>query len=497
MKNKSAHIDTYSVRIIKSLKDIISPILSDIINKSFETGYFPKLCKVAKVAPALLKSGEKTDVHNYRPISILPIMSKIIEKVVHHQLYGFLQRNRIISPSQFGFRKKLSTTDAITDMLQFVYDKLDNGDIVISFCLDFAKAFDTVNHNILLKKLEWYGIRGIPHDWFRSYLGNHSQYVSVNNVSSNIENIHYGVPQGSNLGPLLFLIFINDFPNCSNFFKFTLFANDSTLTCHFDNFHPPSMVTKLEEELSKVNNWLLLNRIKINAQKSHFLIFSYRKELTLGQLKFGESFLTQFRSTKFLGKIIDDHLTFKIHVDHILSKVNKSVGVLFKLNRFLPMNILLPLYNTLILPYFNYGITAWYNAPHYALNRLVTCQKKAVRAICSLEYNAHTINHFRENKILKLDDIYKVNLCAALFSHLAEPHTYPMASRFIRNSHVHNYNTRNRDDFNIPRYYRTTSQSCFLYQASVKWNDVPVNIKNSHTAGSFRRKYKNFILRSY
>ena len=184
-------------------------------------------------------------------------------------------------------------------------------------------------------------------------------------------------------------------------------------------------------------------------------------------------------------------------MDYILSKTNKSVGILFKLNKFLPLNILLSLYNTLILPYFNYGITCWHNAPHYALNRLVTSQKKAVRAICSLEYNAHTNNYFRENKILKLNNIYDVNLCATLFSYLADPHSHPIANRFVRNSQLHNYDTRNRENFVIPRYSRSTSQSCFLYQASAKWNEVPPNIKDSHTVGAFRRKYKRYILGQY
>ena len=491
MKNKSSHIDTYPIKIIKSLSDIVSPIICNIINDSFETGYFPNFCKTAKVIP-LFKSGEKTDVQNYRPISILPIFSKIIEKVVHHQLYGFLQRNHILSPNQYGFRKKLSTSDAITDMLQFLYDKLDNGYTVISFFLDFSKAFDSVNHNILLDKLKFYGIRGVPHNWFKSYLRNRSQFVATNNISSSVENI-----QWSNLGPLLFLLFINDFPNCSNFFKFNLFADDSTLTCSFENFDPVSIPTVLEHELSKINDWLLLNRIKVNSQKSHFLIFSYRKKINLNPIKFGDNFLSQCESTKFLGIYIDDHLTFKEHIDHILKKVNKAVGILFKLNYFFPQNILVSLYNTLILPYFNYGIISWHNSSQYALNRLVTCQKKAVRAICSLEYNAHTNDHFKELKLLKLSDIYKLNLCSIMFSYITDPNNYPISNRFIRNSHLHSYNTRNREDFVIPRYSRATSQSCFLYQSTVEWNNVPSVIKDCRNVKAFRKKFKTYILDRY
>ena len=280
MKSKSTHIDTYSIKILKYLVDIISPILCNIINLSFETGYFPTFCKIARVVP-LFKSGDKNNVQNYRPISILTIFSKIIEKVVHHQLYGYMQRNNLLTNNQYGFRKKLSTSDAITDMTQYVYDSLDRGDTIISFFLDFSKAFDTVNHNILLQKLQVYGIRGVVHNWFSSYLSNRMQSVSVNGVISSQRPIEYGVPQGSTLGPLLFLIFINDFPNCSDFLKFTLFADDSTLTCRFDHNNLISMKNEIENNLLPVSKWLLSNRIKVNVQKSNFIIFSYRKNLNL------------------------------------------------------------------------------------------------------------------------------------------------------------------------------------------------------------------------
>ena len=496
MKSKSAHIETYSTKILKYLADLISPILCDIINRSFQTGYFPKFCKSARVVP-LFKSGDKKNVQNFRGISILPIFSKIMEKVVHFQLYGYLQCNSLLTGDQFGFRKKLSTSDAIANMTQYVYDSLDQDYTVISFFLDFAKAFDTVNHNILLQKLEVYGIRGVALDWFNSYLSNRTQFVSVNGVTSIPRPIEYGVPQGSTLGPLLFLIFINDFPKSSDFFKFTLFADDSTLTCRFKHSNLVSIKNDLENHLSAVYEWLLSNRIKVNSDKSNFIIFSYRKNLKLPPIKFGNHVLNQVESTKFLGIYIDEHLTFKLHIEHILKKLSKSVGILFKLNSFLPFHILLTLYNTLLLPYFNYGIISYHNAPHYALDRLKICQKRAIRAICRLEYNAHTNDYFKEHKILKLDDIYRVNICSKVFSHLQHPSAYSVSDRLIRNSSLHNYGTRARDDFTVPYYSKTSSQSCFLYQASTEWNKIPHAIKDSRSALGFRTKLKNIILDLY
>ena len=306
MENKSSHIDTYSIRIVKHLSTILSPILCKLINKSFQMGHFPEFCKIARVVP-LYKSGDSTNVNNYRPISILPIFSKNFEKIVYQQIFGYFQKFGLLSKNQFGFRKNLSTSDAIIDMTQFVYDSLDKGKTVISFFFDFTKAFDCVNHSVLLSKLEHYGIRGLANDWFKSYLSNRNQCVVINGISSTTMPIEYGVPQGSTLGPLLFLIFINDFPSCSNFFKFTLFADDSTLTCCFDHSDLNLIKNELESQLLPVNQWLSLNRIKVNSTKSNFMIFSYRKNMKIDHVNFGTNRLFQVHSTKFLGIYIDEH----------------------------------------------------------------------------------------------------------------------------------------------------------------------------------------------
>ena len=227
------------------------------------------------------------------------------------------------------------------------------------------------------------------------------------------------------------------------------------------------------------------------------MIFSYRKILKLTPLKFGDHALNQVESTKFLGILIDEHLNFKLHTEFILNKLSKSVGILYKLNSFLPFHILLTLYNTLILPYFNYGIISWHNAPNYAIDRLKICQKKGIRAICRLDYNAHTNDHFKEHKILKLDDICKVNLCTSMFKHLQNPANYAITDRFVRNSDVHSFNTRSRNDFSIPFYAKASSQACYLYQASTEWNKIPIDVKDSRTPYAFKKKFKKFIIDLY
>ena len=470
--------------------------MSYLINLSFETGYVPKFCKLAKVVP-IFKAGDRKEISNYRPISLLPLLSKIFEKVVHHQLYNYLQSFNLLSSVQFGFRKNLSTSNAINSMLQYVYEELDKNQIVLSLFLDFRKAFDSVNHKILLKKLNKYGVRGIALKWFESYLTERRQYVSLNGKSSETQTISCGVPQGSILGPLLFLIFINDFPKCSSFFKFTLFADDSKLSCNFNNASTENVKNRIEEELVRVDSWLTANKILLNADKSNFLIFSYRKKFDLPSIAIGSNEIANSDTSKFLGLYVDKNLNFKNHIDHIVKKLSKSVGILYKLNHMLPENILIAIYNSLILPYLNYAIVTWHNAPKCSLDRVRIIQKKAIRAIFNLPYNSHTSVWFKEKRILKVDDLNKLSLNTEIYNHINNPSIHPIASRFVINSDLHHYNTRNNNDFVIPHYVKSSSQSCYLYQASVLWNNTPREIRESCSIFAFKRKLKNMYVDLY
>ena len=194
------------IKLIKLAAPVIAPHLVHIFNISFSTGKFPSLMKLAKVIP-IFKAGSKLDVNNYRPISLLPILSKLLEKLMHKRLYSFLDINDVIYSSQFGFQKNKSTLHSLIEIVEQIRQSMDNGNYGCGIFLDLKKAFDTVNHDILLQKLEHYGIRGSSLNWFRSYLSDRAQYVFCNNEKSDIKSISCGVPQGSVLGPLLFLLY--------------------------------------------------------------------------------------------------------------------------------------------------------------------------------------------------------------------------------------------------------------------------------------------------
>ena len=228
LPNKSPGHASIPLKFLKIVADIIAVPLCRIINLSFTKGVFPELIKTAKVIPSF-KGGSTADVNNYRPISLLSIFDKIIEKLMHKQLYAFLEQHEVLFENQFGFRKKCSTAHSLIEITEKIKESIDNQMFGCGIFIDLKKAFDTVNHEILLRKLEHYGIRGPALKWFESYLTNRKQYVFYNGISSETKNVTCGVPQGSVLGPLLFLLYINDLPNISEKLTFFLFADDTNI----------------------------------------------------------------------------------------------------------------------------------------------------------------------------------------------------------------------------------------------------------------------------
>ena len=253
----------------------------------------------------------------------------------------------------------------------------------------------------------------------------------------------------------------------------------------------------LENELLKVNNCLYSNEIKINIDKSNFIYVSFRNDVSFPPLKFENNFISQIAYTKFLGIYIDENLRFQEHVNFISSKLSKSLGILFRLNKFFPHHILKNLYYSLIHPYLNYAIEAWYGAPQCVSNRVQVIQKKAIRAIFDLEYNSHTTEFFKLSGILKLRDMYKFNLSCIIFKSLSLSDNFSINLRLA--SELHNYSTRNsaRNNLIVPRCNTSRTQSSFMYQSISEWNSLPDDIRTCETISRFKHKLKKYYVNAY
>ena len=316
---------------------------------------------------------------NYRPVSVLPSFSKILERLIFNRCVDHLDKHDILNEKQFGFRKNHSTYMAIIELIDKINNAVEKRETTLALYLDLSKAFDTIDHNILLYKLEHYGFRGIVLNWFRSYLSNRTQYVYYNNCKSEKLDVTCGVPQGSILGPLLFILYINDIVNTSNMLQFILFADDTTIL--FSDKDISSKIDLINTELKEVTNWFKTNKLSVNASKTNFMIMgtTHQTSKPKNNIKviLDNVELSRVNKTKFLGVLIDENLTWKDHIDAISKTMSRNIGIINKLKHFVPKRILLSLYYTLVMPYLNYGILAWGNSCKTYLNKLLKLQKRA------------------------------------------------------------------------------------------------------------------------
>ena len=480
----------------RSICFVADPI-SAIINSSMCSGVFPDLLKIAKVCP-IFKGGDKSEFQNYRPISVLPSFSKIFEKVVFNRLLLYLDSKNILSKNQYGFRKHHSTYMSLIDMYDRISGAVDKNEFSIGIFIDLSKAFDTLDHNILLRKLEHYGIHGVALDWFRSYLCNRKQCVILNGVMSDLQHITYGVPQGSILGPLLFILYINDIVNCSDSLLFILFADDTNLFFSCNDIWQLNDIVNVE--LTKVSNWFRANKLSSNVKKTNFILFG-NKRLPNADQKFKVSIdgylLEQVEHTKFLGVYVDSKLNWKTHIDYVANKISQGLGVLGRVRDILPLNALLMLYHSMIYPYLTYCNLVWGCATVTALRRLICLQKRAVRLITRSKFRTPCDPLFARLKLLKLIDINKVQ--TALFMFKVKHRLVPLACmRFATITDPQRLHaTRTVYYFNMVGFRTVIRENSINVRGPRLWNTLPMVIQNSLSMRSLKHELVKLYIDLY
>ena len=410
----SSGFDSVSNKLVKQLEDELVPPLTIILNDSLQSGIVPSKLKEAKVLP-LFKSGDKQNFSNYRPISLLSVFSKVLEKAVYKQLYGYFE-DRFLIPTQFGFRNRSETIHAIFNFLNNI-DENGQNKYQSGIFIDLKKAFDCVSHRILLRKLQLYGLGGPVLEWFKSYLSGRSQRVLYKGVLSDTMWVRIGVPQGSILGPLLFLIYINDLPQASKFLE-SLFADDTTFQASNNSLE--DLEKYINDELKDAAQWFKDNQLTLHPKKTRYILFNSRGkslDIKLEGVNIEQiSHSSKETGFKFLGLIVDESLNWKQHIDYLHNKLRKAYFSLCRIKNLFPLKLKLLLFNALFKSHIEYGIQVWGQGT--GIKKIETMQKKMVRTLFTKSGFGHTEPIMKRLGILKVKDLYILRtICTVAKAH--------------------------------------------------------------------------------
>ena len=492
-KDSSPGADNLPMFIFRENIVSLSKVIAHLCNLSFSCGIYPEELKIAKVVCLfnLFKSEDPRYVNNYRPVSILPSFSKIMERIVTLKISEYFVRNELFSVAHYGFRQGLSTEDALRKLVDTLYDTFDEGRSAVGVFIDLAKAFDSINRNILFEKLHHYGIRGNSLQWIRSYFSNRHQYVYFNGVKSSLLPVNYGVIQGSIAGPLMFLIYINDIACCSSKIEFLLYADDTNVFVSSDGVD--QSVDIMNAELKLLSSWLNCNALTLNKKKSHYIIFHRKRRKLLEKtynISIGESLVARETCTKFLGVQVDENLSFHQHISHLIRKMAKYVPILYQTRNSLSNESLKLIYNSLIYPNLIYCISVWGSCAKIHRNQLLCLQKKIVRIISFKPKFYPSSELFRFLNFLKMDEISQYMSVCYVFKSLKR-------NNGIFIEYETQYNTRLSNQPRVlvlPPIFTGHSRQSIRWVGPRLWNGLPPALRVEMSYCSFKLNVKRYIL---
>jgi len=511
----SCDVDGISTKLLKSLATEISWPLAHIFKLSLESGIFPAGLKSSRTVP-IFKAGNPELCDNYRPIALLSTLSKVLEKMVSVQLVNHLDRNNILYEHQYGFQRNKSTEHSIIHSLNFISNALNDDKYCVGVFFDLKKAFDVCSHDILLMKLSKMGITGSALNWFKSYLSDRTQIVDINGSRSRSRQIKISILQGSILGPILFLCFINDLFRVTNLLTL-MFADDTFTLKAGKNLN--NLISDINIEINKMAVWFRANRLAVNIDKTKYIIFRMKGKtidintpnieynanepntpvnpdlITTLERYHDHHTDTKCRAYKLLGIYLDEHLTLNSHTNHIVSKLSRSLYCIKQAKHIITPKGLTSLYYALIHSHLTYCTSIMSCITQQNRQKIIKIQKKAIRIMTNSSYNAHTNPLFKKHKILPYDLLIKQAQLS--FMHTIEHNLAPASFRSVwvrNNEREPNFNLRNATDFYIPLPRTETFKKSTYYALPTIWNSLSPYLKYQPNKITFKWALKAHLL---
>lgn len=453
----------------------------------FESGIFPSPLKTARVT-VIHKSGDKDNISNYRPISILPILSKVFENLINNRIRNFLTSFSALSPAQYGFQKGKSTEHALLHIKDKILNNFENKLLTLGVYLDFRKAFDSINHDVLLQKLPHYGIRGKALDLIGSFLQNRGQYVQINGICSDHMTLKYGVPQGSILGPLLFIIYLNDIVNIANSPSLIMYADDTSL------FFSGTTIDVIERDannyLRTLNSWLEANKMQLNSKKTKYMLFRAKNKKIARPpcLKINDCTIEQISDCKFLGVWFNDQLSWTTQTMNIKKELSRAVGAIYKTRDILPTWLKVQLYYTLFYQKLYYCFLVWGTTCKTNYKGLISLQQRIIRIVANAKYDSNANELFEKLNILPLNTLYHYKLGQLV-------HAKGINSFDLTPSNLTDYNLRAKSAYKLPRTRTNYGNQKINFQVPQLLNALGDNVPLAGTTGAFKRQLRSFLVK--
>ena len=464
-----------------------------LVNQSIVESVFPDTLKLAYITP-IFKAGCKMDIKNYRPVSILPVISKVIEKAVTQQLTEYIERSQLLNPSQYGFRRGYSTESACVHLTELLRCKIDRGGVVGAVFLDLKKAFDMICHQRLLNKLTNFNFSAKSIKWIQSYLANRTQCVRINNTYSDFEPYPKGVPQGSVISPILFSLYINDLPKVCPKVHTQMYADDTAIFYHGKT--PEEVAVVLSDAMTSIENWLKNNHLSLNVKKTVAIFFAKKDIPHPPPITVAGVPLNIVQSVKYLGVIFDSTLKFKTHIQKLTKTVNMTLRTFGHIRNSLSTEAATAFYHAMIISRFNYCITCWSQAPSTTLTQIESLYKRAAKILDKKDRSFHHCHAYKNRGLLNMGNLIKHANLVLIHKILYEEASPTLRDYIQLTASTAVRDTRASANMNCRAPLRTSSfgQAALSVRGIKMWNELPYDLKETPSSKRFSQQLRQFLL---